>query len=503
MSRHVEPQRWGDMFAGRVSDMERETMQAHAKECTACKRTRDRVGRASDTFTAIREQPAPELPWDGVRARVHWSVSKERRERRDQEAAAKEPPRGRLIAWTAAALVAAAGVAIGVYAVMPEEKPAQAPIAVMPPAVPDHAPLAHHVPAPTPAPLAGLVSRIAGHTDDVLIDGVRPTDLFSRRLVAGTVIATGDGRIDVQFGDASAFALGPRSTLELRRFDAEMIELRVDGTLDVEVAPRTAGQRFVVVAGEHTVEVRGTQFQVRRDAARTMVACRHGLVAVRDRNAQVDVGAARQIAIPAGEAVSGDHVVPLSVDELASLADATPLRVAWTDVDTLLPSSAPLEIATVGRRDVRVDGIELGAAPMIVRVMPGRHTVEATDHAGRYRRAGWIDVGAPKANAKPARLEVAIEAPVSATGVADRRRQLRAGIDRQKLARCTRSIAKAGLSDTFVQVEIAVDPAGAIGFLNVIDTDLPSTTAACVREVLAEVAFGKGPAATWRERIDL
>lgn len=501
MSRHVEPQRWGDMFAGRLSEAERETMEAHAKQCTACKRTRDRVGRASDTFTAIREQPTPELPWDGVRARVHWSVSKERR---DQEAAAKAPPRGRMIAWTGAALVAAAGVAVGVYAMMPDEKSAQPPIAITPPVVPDHAPLAHHVPAPTPAPLTGLVSRIAGHTDDVLVDGVRPTDLFSRRIVAGTVIATGDGRIDVQFGDASAFALGPRSTLELRRFDAEMIELRVDGTLDVEVAPRAAGQRFVVVAGEHTVEVRGTQFQVRRDAARTMVACRHGLVAVRDRNAQVDVGAARQIAIAAGETVSADHVVPLSVEELAVLADATPLRVpAWTDVDTLLPSSAPLEIATVGRRDVRVDGIELGAAPMIVRVMPGRHTVEATDHAGRYRRAGWIDVGAPKANTKPARLEVAAEPAVSTTGVADRRRQLRAGIDRQKLARCTRSIAKAGLTDTFVQVEIAVDPTGAIGFLNVIDTDLPSTTAACVREVLAEVAFGKGPTATWRERIDL
>ncbi len=499
---HVKPERWADMFAGRVDDAERAVMQAHAKECKACKRARDRVGRASDSFTAIREQPAPEQPWDSVRARVHWAVSKERR---DQEAAKQSPPRGRLIAWTCVALVAAAGVAIGVYTLMPDEPaPTTAPIATTPPPVPAHAPLAQHAPAAKPAPLAGLVSRVAGHTNDVLVDGVRPTDLFSRRLVAGTVIATGDGRIDVQFGDASAFALGPRSTLELRRFDAEMIELRVDGTLDVEVAPRAAGQRFLVIAGEHTVEVRGTQFQVRRDDKRTMVACRHGLVAVRDRSAQVDVGAARQIAIAAGESVSADRVVPLSVEELAQLADATPLRVpAWTDVDTLLPSSAPLEIATVGRRDVRVDGIELGAAPMIVRVMPGRHTVEATDHAGRYRRAGWIDVGAPHANTKPARLDVASEPAPNTSGLSTRQKQLRTGIDHQKLARCTRSIAKAGMTDTFVQVEIAVDATGAIGLLNVIDTDLPSTTAACVREVLAEVSFGKGPAATWRERIDL
>jgi ferric-dicitrate binding protein FerR (iron transport regulator) len=500
---HVKPERWGDMFAGRVGDAERAQMQAHANDCKACKRTRDRVGRASDSFTAIREQAAPELPWDGVRARVHWSVSKERRE---EEAAKKSPPRRRMFAWGALALVASAGVAAGVYTLMPgDEDTVESPIATAPtPPVPaPHEPrVAPAVPAPTP--LAGLVSRIAGHTSDVLVDGVRPKDLFSQKLVAGTVIATGNGRIDVQFGDASAFALGPRSTLELRRFDSEMIELRVEGTLDVEVAPRAANQRFIVVAGVHTVEVRGTQFQVRRDDAKTTVACRHGLVAVRDDAAQALVGAARQIAIAAGEPVSEDRVVPLSVDELAQLADAAPLRVpAWTDVETLLPSSAPLEIATVGRREVRVDGIELGAGPMIVRVMPGRHTVEATDHAGRYRRAGWIDVAAPKASAKPARLEVAVEPAPNTNGVADRRRQLKAGIDRSKLSRCTRSIAKAGLTDTFVQVEIAVDASGAIGFLNVIDTDLPTATAACVREVLAEVAFGKGPAATWRERIDL
>lgn len=500
MSAHVQPQRWADMFAGRVDETERTEMEAHAKQCASCKRARDRVGRASDSFTAIREQPAPELAWDGVRARVHWSVSKEKR---DRDAAKQSPRRGYLVAWTAVALAAAAGVAVGVYALWPDEEASRAEVAI-----PSTTPAPRPAPVTEkakPAPLAGLVSRVAGRIDDVLVDGIRPTDLFARRIGAGTVIATGDGRIDVQFGDASAFALGPRSTLELRRFDAETIELRVEGTLDVEVAPRAANQRFLVVAGDHTVEVRGTQFQVRRDDTQTTVACRHGLVAVRDASAQVEVAAARQIAIAAGQAVSADRVVPLSVDELAQLANDTPLRVpAWTDVDTLLPSSSPLEIATAGRREVRVDGIELGAGPLIVRVMPGRHTVEAADHAGRYRRVGWIDVAAPKASSnKPARVEVAAEPVTSPRGVADRRRQLRAGIDRAKLSRCTRSIAKAGLTDTFVQVEIAVDAMGAIGFLNVIDTDLPSATAACVREVLAEVAFGKGPTATWRERIDL
>jgi hypothetical protein len=32
---------------------------------------------------------------------------------------------------------------------------------------------------------------------------------------------------------------------------------------------------------------------------------------------------------------------------------------------------------------------------------------------------------------------------------------------------------------------------------------LPDATATCVREVLADVRFGSGDAATWREKIDL
>nr|MBA3501732.1 hypothetical protein [Deltaproteobacteria bacterium] len=193
---------------------------------------------------------------------------------------------------------------------------------------------------------------------------------------------------------------------------------------------------------------------------------------------------------------------PLSVDEVNDLAQAAPMTLPMWNIDTLVQGSAPLEIATVGRRDVRVDGVELGLAPMRVRVLPGRHTVETADHAGRFRRAGWVDVAVPVAGSKPARLEVPAEPPQT-RNISARRRQLTNGIDKARLAHCVRSIAKSGLTGTYVQIEIAVDAQGAVGFLNVIDTDLPSSTASCVREVLADVRFGAGDAATWRERIDL
>jgi FecR protein len=481
VSEHVAPHRWADLWAGRVDEAERVTMERHAERCRACARVRQRVTRASDSFATIRTQSAPEVPWDTIRARVHWSVSTER-----QAALRRRPP---AYGWLAAAT--AAGVVLGLAA------RTLAPMALSPAAPPD-SPVAQPRPAPTALPpgLIGLVSRASG---DVMLDGVRPGDLFARSLTEGSSLATADGRVDVQFAGDSAFALGPMSTLHLRRFDARTIELAVDGTLDVAVAPRAAGQRFLVDAGEQVVEVRGTQFRVIHDAGGTRVACHHGVVTVRDRSGAVELAAEQRLTVAAGRPVAAERPIALLADEAAAFDRARPLTLPLWDPTALPKNSAPLEIATAGRRDVRVDGIELGLAPLRVRVMPGRHSVETADSAGRFRRAGWVDVPAAP---RGARFEVPAEPPPTA-GITERRHQLRAGIDQPRLRGCTRSIAKAGLTRTYVQIEIAVDPQGAVGFLNVLDTDLPSATAGCVRDALAAVRFPAGAPATWRERIDL
>lgn len=475
MSPHIAPHRWADLWAGKVEGEERVQMERHAKKCSECARVRQRVTRASDSFATIRTMQSPEASWDTIRARVHWSVSTAKR-------AVHRPSRAPY-AWLAGAL--AAGIAVASLSGGSElASPAQHATAPTPPP-----------PAPEPVELVGLVSRASG---EVMLNGLRPQDLFARQLTKGARITTGDGRVDVQFGDKSAFALGPRSTLELRRFDADVIELAIDGTLDVAVAPRAAGQRFLVEAGARTVEVRGTQFRVSHDATATSVACRHGLVNVRDGAATVEVAASRRLHVTAGAQASSDLVAALTPDEATALAQSTPLALPLWDPAQLVRSSAPLEIATVGRRDVRVDGLELGLAPLRVRVMPGRHTVEAADPAGRYRRIGWVDVAA---SPQGTRLEVPADPPATG-GIKERRSQLRARLD-QPRARCMRSIAKSGLTGSYVQIEIAVDPQGSINFLNVLDTDLPSATASCVRESLSAIRFPAGTAATWREKIDL
>jgi len=146
---------------------------------------------------------------------------------------------------------------------------------------------------------------------------------------------------------------------------------------------------------------------------------------------------------------------------------------------------------------VRVDGLEVGQAPLRVRVMAGRHNVEADDSSGRFRSAGWVDVGA-----RPARLDVPADV-VPTAGIATRKHQLAASLDRAHLASCTRRIAKAGISDAFVDFAIAVDATGAVSFLNILTSDLPSTTQECVKAVLQDVRFAPGPAASWRDRLNL
>jgi len=522
VSRHVAPHRWSDAWAGRVGDDERAAMDQHAAACRACARARDRVQRASGSFSSIRAQPAPDLPWDSVRARVHWAVSKERR-------AAAAAPRGasrRLWRWLALGALGAGAAALALVtgpialdppgraevaapsasAASPSGVAAPSPSGVASPSASDVAAVFPPAPAPAPpsspsppSPLVGLVNRATG---DVTIDGRAPAELFAATLGPGAVIATGEGRVDIQFAEAGAFALLPGSRLELRRFDTAAIELAVEGTVDVEISPRGPRQRFAVIAGERTIEVRGTQFRVRHDGGATAVACSHGKVAVRDPRSTVLVDSARRLELAAGRAASADEVVPLSAEEASALAEAAPLRLPVWSPEALLQSSAPLEITSASRRAVRVDGVELGPAPLRVRVMPGRHTVETADAAGRFRRAGWVDVGAPAAGAPAARFELPAEQP-STRAVAERSRQLRARLDQARLRQCTRRIAKQGLTGTYVQLELRVDGNGAVNFLNVIDTDLGSATATCVRNVLADVRFEPGPAATWRERVDL
>jgi len=474
---HVAPHRWGDAFAGRLPESEVAKLDAHADTCPRCAQARDRVQRASQSFPSLRAQSSPELPWDSVRAKVHWAVSKEKRAPRASR------PRW-LVPALATSVLAAGGIAVALFGgSSTPSKTTPLATAPVPAAVKSEA-----------TPLAAVVVRETG----------RAQHAFDTLVHAGDLITSLDARLDLQFDEASAIALAPGSIVSVRHLDSEQIELYLQqGSLDVTVSKRSPNQRFLVsLATGRTVEVRGTQFRVVETGTSSRVECAHGKVALRDASGEVEIPGARKLELGAKAVVADVRPTELSAVELKALVDATPLTMpVWPGAAQLAQQSSALEIATSTSRDVRVDGVELGAAPLRIRVMPGRHTVETADAAGRFRRTGWVDAAAGKAT----RLDVRAEEPAVATntGVTTRRAQLNAGIDRKRLASCTRAIAKSGVTDTFVKIEISVDATGAVQFLNIIDTDLPSTTASCVREVLVDVRFTAGPAATFRDKLDL
>ena len=468
-----------------------------------CARARGQVTGAVGVFEELGAAQAPELGWDTIRARVYWATSSERREHaRTAERAAIRRRRWGVVAVPAAAAVAAAAVA-GVLIARSGDRPVRRAPGIARAAAPPVAPVVH----PPAALLTGVVTLAAG---EVTVDGVAaPGAVLAHPLMVGSRVETGDGRLAVQFGDGSVFSVGPRSTLALRRFDAGTVELAIDGEVAVEVARRAPGQRFAVAAGGRTVEVRGTAFRVvRRDGA-IDVACGHGLVAVEDDSGDLLVPAGHGVTVGDDDVLAGRTARPLDEAALARLmTQVRPRLPVWTEPAALYRTSAPIAIAAPRGHAVRVDGVVVGTGALTLRVMSGRHLVEAEAARGRFVGGEWVearpghpaaaDVGPAAAPARPG----AAAAQASAEARRARRADLEHGLDRARVNNCIRALAKQGLAGgTHIELDLGVTAAGAIRFLNVGDTDLPDSMASCIRDAAAAVRFPAGPAATFHERL--
>jgi len=501
--KHVAPHRWADLAAGRIGEAEANRIRAHVAECSRCARARDRVTGAYTALPDIARAPAPELGWDHIGARVYWAVSSERRsiERTSRQRAVR---RRRL--WVAVPMLGAVASAAAIAAlVMSRPAPPAPPVATAPaPAIASPAPTPVEL---VPAALTGVVTLVTGEVD---LDGATTAGaILDHAVAAGSIVRTGAGRAGVQFGAGSAFTVGAGSTVSVRRFDAAAIELAVDGDISVEVSARAPGQRFAVVAGDRTVEVRGTAFRVVHREGALRVSCSHGRVAVYDSAAaargEVYVGAGHELAVGDGEPLLDRNVRPMTGAALAALAAAEAPRLpTWTDAASLYRTSGALVVAAGHGSAVRVDGVAMGQGSMTLRVMSGRHLIEAERAPGRWSQGDWIEVGGsgPEARVDIEDIEeVVVEAPSPVAARTARTHQLDASLDHGRVATCLRAVSKQGITDTYVELEVGVDADGALSFLNITSTDLPRSTAACVRDAVAAVKFPAGPAATWHHRL--
>lgn len=501
---HVAPHRLADLAAGRMLGRRAARVRVHLDDCARCRQAFERIRVARTAFTEMAGATPPELRWDRIRAQVYWSLG----QGRGALPSTMYVPGARRpwLAVVGVGLAAATALAwIGwlreprapardVQAAWAEVQAAARP-AVVEPVAPR---------VVEPVRLAALVTLIEGDVTRGAL--ASPDDIGATLVHAGDQLATGDGRVALQLGAASTATLGPHSQLTVQRLDGAMIALAVDGRIDIELEHRAPDQRFVVVAGERTVEVRGTAFQVDHQAGALTVACEHGRVAVSDRGATVEVGAGQGLRVDDGAPVLASPVRALDEAELAALAAARPSALGlWTDAPTALATTAPLSLVAPRDRAVRVDGEIVGKGPVWMRKPAGRHLIEAARADGAFGRGRWIVVdGQPVPPVVLAEAAPATATDAAAVGAARaaRKAELERAIDRGRVAGCVRALEKQGMTaGTHVELEIGVGPTGAIRFLNIAGTDLPDRVARCVRDAVGDARLAAGPAATWRHRI--
>jgi ferric-dicitrate binding protein FerR (iron transport regulator) len=520
---HIAPERLIDADAGRLGARQVARIDRHVAGCSRCAGARERLARVRAAMSEIAAAPAPELGWDHIGVRVYWSTSSARHAAlRDRARPWWRRPAALVVASTVG-LAAATGAALAMFSAdepraTADVRPALAPVA---------APKVATAPATIddePAELRGVITFARGEVavGDGPMDRPDLDALFASSVGQGDQLGTREGRLVVQFGQGSGFALAPASRVTLRRFDARAVELVVDvGSIEVELAPRGEGQTFAVVAGRHRVSVVGTAFQVSHRGGQVDVECARGRVLVSDGEQELALTAGEQLRVLEQAVV--DRAARQVVDprRLAVLERtlARPLLPAWTESLALFDTSSTLEVTAPAGRAVRVDGVEVGAGSFALRVMSGRHHLQVSNGAGGFSHGAWIDAeprarhqaraGASGAvrlsTGEEASLDASRDGEPSAAVVARRTRrdQLRRALVGSRRARqCMMPLEKRDLVEgSRVIFDIGVNADGSQGHLNVVRSNVPPEVERCLRAVVGDVELRDGPAATVRYQL--
>ena len=325
---------------------------------------------------------------------------------------------------------------------------------------------------------------------DVRLDGQPISGTTVLR--SGAHLTTGKGEVAVQFGEASGFVLAAGSGLEIARFDDQAVELRLTGELGVEVSHRAPGQRFAVIAGTRSVEVRGTIFRVLARGGALDVACTRGRVAVVEGGDAVEVPAGDLLAAPAAPGLAGLSPRPMSDAEAGAVSDRVrvPFVAGWGDVGGVAAHSALVTVTGPVGAAVRIDGVGAGAAPLTVRTTAGRHLLEA----GAVSRWLEIDAGAttvtrldapPPSSERPSQLEQQLEA------------------QRNRIVRCGDRARKVDPDFSgSIEVEIGIGADGAVGFVAPVKGVADREVEECILSALRDqLTFPAGSKATLRKTI--
>ena len=283
-----------------------------------------------------------------------------------REARALEPARPRL-RWGTLALAIAAALALIVGAPLllrQNQRPEPRVVALAPkPDLGPKAPVVPEPPAPMLAPMLAQLRMVAGH--DERLPGLE--------LSEGTPIQARAATLGVAVADQAWVRARPGADftfLSLRKNDLRL-ELRA-GHLDVHV-PHGRGIDLQVRTPHGQVKVIGTAFSLDTVKAQTRLVVVEGTV-------EVDA-AGRQVRVSDGFALSlgAASASPASKSELASARESLALE--------RLVGVGSGRLSVVAGRQISIDSVTFGAAPVKALVAMGPHAVTRLDSRGRAQRS--------------------------------------------------------------------------------------------------------------------
>ena len=171
------------------------------------------------------------------------------------------------------------------------------------------------------------------------------------------------------------------ATLAHRRFDLKK------GRMSVSLDPQPRGTTFTVSTEAGTVTAVGTLFSVEvpQDGSPTIARVVHGVVDVRPRRSGSQ-------SLRAHEAMALDATGPRELVQDEEQRDVTLSRLG--DLAAIEPKSARLDLRSAPVAGlVRVDGIDLGRAPVSIALAVGAHRVEIANLASPVSEAVELHEG--------------------------------------------------------------------------------------------------------------
>ncbi len=376
------------LVEGRLEAPLRDATVAHAEGCARCRAELRRLRGARDGFEAARTLEPPELPWEQMGAQIAWQL--------------RQPPPARvrwpLFVLGGATLAAAAVLTLWLVGRGGAGRDGGKLAAPAPSALPSPAPVVSPTPVrPAAAPgqaWAFLIeAELLRGRGGATLAALSAEAAAAEPLLAGDRLRAVGGRVGLVLEARTALMLEAGTEAALRALDAETIELELArGRVTLEVARRSPTQRLSVLAGGKRITVRGTRFAVAlQDDGALAVGVGHGRVELGPADTAgavlaIDGGSVAELS--AGEDVANARVRALTDDERAELEVELPLPGTLAGAE-LPKATRLLRVGSSQAAVLTLDGAPVGQGSALVRVLPGRHLLEAS--SGAHRVSRWID----------------------------------------------------------------------------------------------------------------